>query len=103
MSILFRRDVIAVINIGLLEQRYLGRTVEVAIQDEEGQDLAPFIRKEITKIGLCPDQTHLRIYFEEQKFFAIPLHAEVIMDSDEWTATDLQGNLKYMIRRVREI
>ncbi|MGG0719342.1 hypothetical protein ABE096_17330 [Robertmurraya massiliosenegalensis] len=90
------------VNIGLLEQQYLGSTVEVAIQDEEGQDLAPFIPKEITKIGLCPDQTHLRIYFEQNKFFAIPLHAEVIMEGDDWTATDLLGNLKYMIRRVRE-
>ncbi|MDF1510512.1 hypothetical protein PZE06_20470 [Robertmurraya sp. DFI.2.37] len=89
------------VNRDFLQQHYLFKTVEVAIQDIEGVERAPFVQKEIKKIGFCPDQTHLRIYFEHQNFFAIPLNAEVIIESDNWTAIDRLGNLKYIIRRVR--
>lgn len=81
---------------------FLAEPVEVSIQDEEGQDRAPFIRKQIKKLELCPDKTHLRIYFDQQKFFAIPLISEVQMVGNDWTAYDEFSKLKYVIRRVRE-
>lgn len=98
-----RKDVIAVelINMNDLNQ-LMSKPVEVSIQDEEGGDRAPFIRKQITKIEHCPDNTHLRIYFDQQKFFAIPLISKVQYEGDDWTATDMFSKLKYVIRRVRE-
>lgn len=76
--------------------------VEVSILDEDGDDKAPFISKRITNLELCPDKTHLRVYFDGQNFFAIPLTSEVTIAGDEWSAVDSQKSLKYVIRRVRE-
>lgn len=87
------------INFNLL-QEFIKSPVEVSIQDEEGEERAPFVRKEIRNIGLCPDQTHLRIYFEQQKFFAIPLESKVELVGDTWTATDMCNKLMYVIRKV---
>lgn len=82
--------------------KLISQHVEVTIFDDVGNDQAPFISKKITKLGLCPDGTHMRVYFEGQNFFAIPLTSEVTMAGDEWSAFDSGSNLKYVIRRVRE-
>lgn len=104
MFILIRRDVIAVetIDLNYLHQ-LMSSPVEVSIQDVEGSDRAPFIRKEITKLELCPDKTHVRLFFDEQKFFAIPLISKVEIVGNDWTATDMFSKLTYVIRRVSEI
>lgn len=103
MSTQIRKDVIAVelINLDELNQ-LMSKPVEVSIQDEEGEICAPFIRKEIMKLEHCPDNTHLRIYFDQHNFFAIPLSSKVQYEGDDWTATDIYSKLKYVIRRVRE-
>lgn len=81
-------------------QEFIKSPVEVSIQDEEGEERAPFVRKEIRKIELCPDQTHLRIYFDQRKFFAIPLESKVELVGSIWTATDMCNKLTYVIRKV---
>ena len=60
------------INIDEL-QRFVGATVEIAIEDKEGGDQAPVVKKTIKKIQFCPDQTHVRFYFDTIYFFAVPL------------------------------
>lgn len=101
MSTLTRRDAIPVETINLeLLQEFMKKPVEVSIQDEQGEERAPFIRKEIRKVELCPDHTHLRIYFDQQKFFAIPLDSKVEQVGANWTATDMCNKLTYVIRKV---
>ncbi|WP_246010460.1 hypothetical protein [Bacillus yapensis] len=89
----------AAINFELLEG-LIQSPVEVSIQDDEGEERAPFVRIEIRKIEICPDQTHLRIYFDQRKFFAIPLESKVEIVGDTWTATDVCNKLTYVIRKV---
>lgn len=89
------------INVDYLHQ-FISKPVEVSIQDEDGKDRAPFSRKEVNRIELCPDKTHLRIYFDQQKFFAIPLNAKVQIMGDDWLATDMSSQLTYVIRKISE-
>lgn len=74
--------------------------VEVAITDEEGSENAPFVQKIIKQVKLCPDQTHIRIYFDTIKFLAIPIIAEVMQNQEEWSAYDPGSALRYTIRKV---
>lgn len=80
-------------------ETFILQNAEVAILDEQGEDQAPFLQKKIAKTELCPDKTHLRIYFDRRTFFAVPLTAAVTMNDSEWTAVDQQTGLKYVIRR----
>ena len=90
------------INLQHLSEFIVSAAVEVAIQDEDGEDRAPFIRKEVTKVELCPDQTHVRIYFDQQRFFAVPLGSSVLFEEKQWSAYDQSSKLTYIIRRVEE-
>jgi hypothetical protein len=76
--------------------------VEVAILDTQGGEQGSFVKKQVKKYELCPDQTHFRIYFDDFYFFAIPLQSEVIQSGNEWSAIDLNSGLCYIIRKVRE-
>lgn len=79
--------------------RFVRQNVQVAILDEEGNDKAPFVHKEIIKIGLCPDGTHLRIYFDRMNFFAVPLTSSVEASDSRWAAFDQEAGLKYVIKK----
>lgn len=107
ISLLFTRIIKDVIAVEITEfeplNDFISVPVEVAIQDEEVTDNPLFVSKQIKSIGLCPDRTHLRIFFEKQTFFAIPLTSTVSFSADEWMAVDSQNHLKYVIRRVREV
>ena len=50
-------------------QSFCLEKVQVAILDQDGEDQAPFVSKTIQKLELCPDNTHLRIYFDRQYLF----------------------------------
>lgn len=86
-------------EINSLESFILGN-VEVSILDEDGDDKAPFVKKEIIKTELCPDRTHLRLYFDRLQFFAVPLTAEVAISDDIWSAFDEQAGLTYVVKKV---
>ncbi|MEH7235070.1 hypothetical protein [Bacillus sp. JJ1562] len=73
--------------------------VEVSILDEDGEDKAPCVKKEIIKTELCPDGTHLRIYFDYHQFFAVPLTAEIAISDDVWSAFDQQTGLTYVVKK----
>ncbi|MEH7383687.1 hypothetical protein V7138_24740 [Bacillus sp. JJ1533] len=81
-----------------LESFVLGN-VEVSIVDEDGEDKAPFVKKEIIKTELCPDRTHLRMYFDRHQFFAVPLTAEVAISDETWSAYDQQAGLTYVVKK----
>lgn len=78
---------------------FILQNVQVAILDEEGNDKAPFVPKVIQKTGLCPDKTHLRIYFDHLNFFAVPLTSFVEATATEWAAIDQDSGLKYIIKK----
>lgn len=80
---------------------FVSMPVEVAILDTQGGEQASFVPKVVKKLELCPDQTHLRIYFDHFKFFAIPIESEVIQNDKEWSAIDANSELQYIIRKVR--
>lgn len=82
---------------------FVSKKAEVAILDQQQNDQAPFVKKTITKTGLCPDGTHLRIYFDDRYFFAVPLTAKVIQDEFEWIAYDQYAGLNYVIRRESDL
>lgn len=97
------KDVEAIVQgINLEELKiYVNQTVELSIQDYTGEEqAAPFIRKALVKVGLCPDETHVRIYFDDKNFFAIPGSAQVTVSEKEWVAFDEASKLYYVIRKV---
>ncbi|WP_242489103.1 hypothetical protein [Peribacillus sp. TH14] len=54
-------------------QPLVSEKARVAIFDDHGQDKAPFVSITIVKVELCPDKTHLRIYFDDINFFGCPI------------------------------
>lgn len=81
-------------------ERFMGSLVEVMILDESGGERSAAVQKTIKKLAHCPDQTHLRIYFDDYYFFAVPLTSYVEQDETTWAAVDEPSGLKYEIRKV---
>jgi hypothetical protein len=79
--------------------RFLAVPVQVGIQDIKGEERAPFLQKSIKKLQICPDHTHIRIYFNDVKFLAVPLDAAVTESENEWIACDHHSGLNYTIKR----
>jgi hypothetical protein len=78
---------------------FLGEKIEVAIHDAETDTQPPWVEKQIKKLELCPDRTHLRIYFDTYYFFAVPLTSSVSLSDMNWSAYDLESGLYYIIRK----
>jgi hypothetical protein len=87
------------INIDEL-QRFVGETMEISINDREGGDQAPKIKKTIHKIQLCPDQTHVRFYFDSMYFLAVPLISKVNQSEVSFFASDHESGLTYIFQKV---
>jgi hypothetical protein len=81
-------------------QRFVGATVEIAIQDQEGGDQAPTVKRAIKKVQSCPDRTHLRFYFDDIYFLAVPLISNVNQSEDMFSASDLESGLTYTFKKV---
>ena len=86
------------INIDEL-QRFVGATVEIAIEDKEGGDQAPVVKKTIKKIQFCPDHTHVRFYFDTIYFLAVPLSSNVIESDAMFSAADPESGLTYTFQK----
>ena len=82
-------------------QAYVDQTIELSIQDHTGEEQpAPFVKKQINKVELCPDQTHVRVYFDDRNFLAIPLSSDIAVSDKGWVAYDEASKLYYVIREV---
>ncbi|MEH7107601.1 MULTISPECIES: hypothetical protein [Bacillaceae] len=81
-------------------KRFAGESVELSILDLDGGDQAPTIQKTIKKVQLCPDQTHVRFYFDDIYFLAVPLVSEVTETVEKWAASDKESGLTYVIKKV---
>jgi hypothetical protein len=80
-------------------ERFLGKNIEVAIHDADSNMQPPWVHKQIKKLELCPDATHLRIYFDKFYFFAVPLTSSVTQSPNDWSAYDTASGLVYLIRK----
>ena len=82
-------------------QRFAGSSVEISIMDEQGGDQAPVIKKSLKKVQLCPDHTHVRFYFDDFYFLAVPLKSDVVETETTWSAFDKTSGLTYIIKKVQ--
>lgn len=80
---------------------FTGTSAEISIYDEQGSDQAPSIKKTIKKIQLCPDQTHIRFYFDDFYFIAVPMASTISETDTEWSAFDQESGLHYTIKRIQ--
>lgn len=81
---------------------FVGVPVEIAIQDKQGGDQAPTVKKTVKKVQHCPDDTHIRFYFDDFYFLAVPLTSRVQQSESEWTAIDSDSGLLYTIKKVQD-
>lgn len=82
-------------------QRFAGFSVEIAIKDEQGGDQAAVVKKTVKKVQLCPDCTHVRFYFDNIYFLAVPLASGVVETETEWSAQDTDSGLTYIVKKVQ--
>lgn len=80
-------------------ERFRDEKIEVAIHDAKGDMQPPWVEKKMKKLELCPDKTHLRIYFDTFYFFAIPLTSTIGQSNADWSAHDEESGLYYLIRK----
>ncbi|MFF2448402.1 hypothetical protein ACFVSW_15000 [Neobacillus sp. NPDC058068] len=81
--------------------RFVGGPVEIVIHDAEGGDQVPAVRKTVKKVQLCPDSTHIRFYFDDIYFLAVPLASHVTESEGQWSATDPESGLTYTFKKVQ--
>ena len=81
--------------------QFVGVPVEVAIQDSEGGDPAPAVKKVVKKVQFCPDGTHIRFYFDDFYFLAVPISSQVKESEGQWRAFDSESGLTYTIKKVQ--
>ncbi|MEH7335350.1 hypothetical protein V7161_22270 [Neobacillus drentensis] len=84
-------------------ERFVGVPVEIAIQDEEGEERATSVKKTVKKVQYCPDRTHIRFYFDDFYFLAAPLSSRVSQSENEWSAYDLESGLTYKVKKVQSV
>ncbi|NRD78043.1 hypothetical protein HPT25_11665 [Bacillus sp. BRMEA1] len=82
-------------------KRFIGVPVKIMIQDQSGGDQAATVSKTIKKIQLCPDGTHIRFYFDEFYFLAVPLASNVCESEEQWSAVDGENGLTYILKKVQ--
>lgn len=91
----------ASINLEDVKEFAEGAKVEIYIHDQEGGDQAPAVKKAIKKVLLCPDTTHLRFYFDDFYFLAVPLESDVSWSDNQWSAFDSGSGLTYTFKKVQ--
>ncbi|WP_342429832.1 hypothetical protein [Neobacillus sp. FSL H8-0543] len=82
-------------------QRFVGESVEVIIQDAQVKDQAPILQKKVKKVQNCPDGTHIRFYFDNFYFLAVPLASNVSQTATAFSASDPKSGLTYTIKKVQ--
>ncbi|NHC39874.1 hypothetical protein G6549_07830 [Bacillus sp. MM2020_1] len=80
---------------------FVGGPVAIAIQDGDGGDQAPIVKKTIKKVQFCPDKTHIRLYFDDFYFLAVPLNSRVSQSEGHWSAFDSESGLTYTVKKVQ--
>lgn len=79
---------------------YVSVPVELAIYEKEVRDIS-WMAQRIRRVKPCPDCTHLRLYFDDFHFLAVPFNSVVSFTKDTWTTFDADSLLYYGIRKER--
>ena len=87
------------INLADVEQ-FTGAQVDIIIGDEQVSDQAATVRKTIEKVQYCPDKTHIRFYFDDFYFLAVPIESRISHTETEWSAFDTESGLHYTVKKV---
>lgn len=82
-------------------QPFIGVPIEILIHDSMVKDQAPAVQKTVKKIQFCPDKTHIRFYFDDFYFLAVPLASEINESETEWSAFDQESGLHYHFKKVQ--
>ncbi|WNS78417.1 hypothetical protein RRU94_00120 [Domibacillus sp. DTU_2020_1001157_1_SI_ALB_TIR_016] len=77
---------------------YIAVPVQVGVQDASGER-APLVSRVIQKAAICPDGTHIRLYFDRRFFLAVPRKSCVTKNEQEWMAFDQETELSYIVRK----
>ncbi|MDR4945635.1 hypothetical protein [Neobacillus cucumis] len=82
-------------------KKFTGVPVEIFIQDEQAGDQAASVKKTIKKVQYCPDHTHIRFYFDDFYFLAVPLTSKINESDEMWSAFDVDSGLTYQLKKVQ--
>lgn len=82
-------------------KKFVNSEVELSIHDQSGADQASAVRKTIKKVSHCPDKTHVRFYFDDFYFLAVPLASQISELNGQWSAYDSESGLTYNIKKVQ--
>ncbi|MBM7605553.1 hypothetical protein JOC75_003576 [Metabacillus crassostreae] len=74
--------------------------VKVTIQGSDKEEQPSWMNKTIQSSKLCPDGTHIRLYFDQRSFIAFPKTCKVTRKGDIWSAYDDETCLTYLIKRA---
>ncbi|GAA0324737.1 hypothetical protein GCM10008967_14160 [Bacillus carboniphilus] len=80
-------------------KKYVETPIEVSIEGLDGEEKGPSVQKKLSKVAMCPDETHVRIYFDPFYFIAIPVSSNVHWSGNEFRAFDSERGLFYCIKR----
>jgi len=86
--------------IHLLElENFVSIPIKLTIHGSEEEDRPVWMEKKIQSVRLCPDGTHVRLYFDHHHFIAVPKESEIIRQKHEWSAYDEKSSLRYLIKK----
>lgn len=74
--------------------------IKLTIQGNEEVNQPAWMEKTIQNAKLCPDGTHIRLYFDSFHFIAVPKHSEITKTSHMWSAFDKETSLRYLIKKI---
>lgn len=81
-------------------ESFINQRIEISIYGGEEEEIPAAVEKKLYKLEHCPDQTHLRFYFDPYYFIAIPLDSRCEYTEKEWLAFDSVQGLHYKIRKI---
>lgn len=81
---------------------FVSQDVGVTIYDKTWTDQSALRSQKVYKVELCPSSTHVRIFFDEKRFFAVPRTSEVEVTDSKWSAFDKESGLHYVIQSERD-
>jgi hypothetical protein len=82
-------------------EEFLNLNVEIQIYGEKDEDHPPSVTKPLKKLALCPDKTHLRLYFDDFYFIAVPKESNFVSALGHTVVIhDETANLYYKIKKA---
>ena len=79
---------------------FINQTVEFKIYDGADQVPPVPVQKLVYKIEYCPDKTHIRLFFDDFFFIAIPLASQFSIADGQIDAFDTENHLSYSIKKL---